>query len=101
MRRARFACCRRGSFLVPRSSFLGVMTVAALVSVTGCGSSGGGDYGGAHPDYNRALAGAPKPLARVYDKGNQVLAGGTGAFEARLRSLRGHPVLVNKWASWC
>jgi cytochrome c biogenesis protein CcmG/thiol:disulfide interchange protein DsbE len=78
-----------------------VVVVAMLFSVVGCGSSGGGDYGGAHPDYNRALAGAPKPLARVYDQGNQVLAGGTGAFEARLRSLRGHPVLVNKWASWC
>jgi cytochrome c biogenesis protein CcmG/thiol:disulfide interchange protein DsbE len=78
-----------------------VVIVAVLFSVVGCGSSGGGDYGGAHPDYNRALAAAPKPLARVYDQGNQVLAGGTRAFEARLRSLRGHPVLVNKWASWC
>jgi thiol-disulfide isomerase/thioredoxin len=23
------------------------------------------------------------------------------AFEARMKSLRGHPVVVNKWASWC
>src|SRR5205823_13491977 len=22
-------------------------------------------------------------------------------FRARLRSLRGHPIVVNKWASWC
>ena len=92
---------RRDSFLVPRCSFLAAIALAALLSVSGCGSSGGGDYGGAHPDYKRALAGAPRPLARVYDQANRVLPGGTGAFEAGLRSLRGHPVLVNKWASWC
>lgn len=23
------------------------------------------------------------------------------AFKARLEALRGHPVVVNQWASWC
>src|ERR671936_853689 len=30
-----------------------------------------------------------------------LLGGGAAAFRARLRGLRGHPVVVNKWASWC
>jgi cytochrome c biogenesis protein CcmG/thiol:disulfide interchange protein DsbE len=29
------------------------------------------------------------------------LAGGPAAFRTRLATLRGHAVVVNKWASWC
>jgi cytochrome c biogenesis protein CcmG, thiol:disulfide interchange protein DsbE len=49
----------------------------------------------------RDLAGAPAPLASLYAQSNQVLGGGRKAFDARLATLRGHPVVVNKWASWC
>jgi cytochrome c biogenesis protein CcmG/thiol:disulfide interchange protein DsbE len=35
------------------------------------------------------------------DQANELLPGGTEAFEDRLAELRGHPVVVNKWASWC
>jgi thiol-disulfide isomerase/thioredoxin len=48
-----------------------------------------------------ALAGSPAVLASLHAQGNQLLSGGTGAFQARLRQLRGYPVVVNKWASWC
>jgi cytochrome c biogenesis protein CcmG, thiol:disulfide interchange protein DsbE len=72
---------------------------AVLVALSGCGS-GSSDEGSA-PDYERALAGAPKPLARLYDQANELLPGGTEAFERRLAALRGYPVVVNKWASWC
>ena len=34
-------------------------------------------------------------------KTNQLLDGETDAFDARLAQLRGTPVVVNKWASWC
>src|SRR3954470_4348318 len=33
--------------------------------------------------------------------GCRLLGGGPAAFKARLASLRGHPVVVNQWASWC
>ncbi|HYX78214.1 MAG TPA: TlpA disulfide reductase family protein [Solirubrobacterales bacterium] len=74
--------------------------VAVAVALAACGSGSSGAGGGA-PDYKRALAGAPKPLARLYDQANQLLPGGTAAFQRRLAELRGHPVVVNKWASWC
>ena len=65
--------------------------------------SGSGDepQGGQAPDYQRALAGAPPALASLYRQANRLLPGGLDAFDARLTGLRGHPVVVNKWASWC
>jgi cytochrome c biogenesis protein CcmG, thiol:disulfide interchange protein DsbE len=47
------------------------------------------------------LADAPAPLARLHSQSNELLDGGADAFERRLKQLRGHPVVVNKWASWC
>lgn len=49
----------------------------------------------------RQLAGAPPPLASLHRDANRLLGGGRRAFEARLRELRGYPVVVNKWAAWC
>jgi cytochrome c biogenesis protein CcmG/thiol:disulfide interchange protein DsbE len=73
----------------------------ALLAASGCGSSAGGDYGGAHPDYKRALAGSPPPLAALYRQANELLPGGTDAFEKRIATLKGYPVVANVWASWC
>ena len=79
-----------------------VLALAAIVAtLSSCGSGSSGGDGGSAPDYERALAGAPTPLARLYDQANQLLPGGTDAFRRRLAALRGHPVVVNKWASWC
>jgi thiol-disulfide isomerase/thioredoxin len=47
------------------------------------------------------LAGAPAPLAALHAQANEILPGGLSALRARLAELRGHPVVVNKWASWC
>jgi cytochrome c biogenesis protein CcmG/thiol:disulfide interchange protein DsbE len=55
----------------------------------------------APPEYEAALKGAPPKLASLYDQGDELLSGGPEAFEDRLRELRGHPAVVNKWASWC
>jgi cytochrome c biogenesis protein CcmG, thiol:disulfide interchange protein DsbE len=49
----------------------------------------------------RRLASAPPPLNGLYRQANQLLGGGKSAFERRLTQLQGHPVVVNKWASWC
>jgi len=47
------------------------------------------------------LAGSPAPLAALHAQANEILPGGLPALKARLAALRGHPVVINKWASWC
>jgi cytochrome c biogenesis protein CcmG, thiol:disulfide interchange protein DsbE len=47
------------------------------------------------------LSGSPAALASLHAQANQLLAGGPTAFQQRLKELRGYPIVVNKWASWC
>src|SRR5579875_1351571 len=49
----------------------------------------------------RALAGSPAPLAALHAEGGEILPGGQRALSARIAALRGHPIVVNAWASWC
>lgn len=65
------------------------------------GAGCGGSSSSTPPDYAKALRGAPAPLAKLYSQANQLLPGGKDAFEKRLETLRGYPVVVNIWASWC
>ena len=80
---------------------IGVLLVT--LAAAGCGGSGNGN-----PDSRLTLdqakapiSGAPPQLAALRSQANQLLDGGTDAFDARLGELRGTPVVVNKWASWC
>lgn len=85
---------------LPNRSLCLAAVVLAL-GVSACGSSGGGTSTAKAPDYKQALAGAPKPLAKLYAQGDRLVSGGTSAFGSQLGALRGHPVVVNVWASWC
>jgi len=86
---------------------LAVVVIVALV-VGGLTQAGGGteDPPAAAGEFDLAqarerLRGAPAPLARLHAQSNRLLGGGRAAFEDRLRELKGHPVVINKWASWC
>ncbi len=46
------------------------------------------------------LSGAPLPVEALHRQAGQLL-GTEPALAARLRALRGYPVVVNAWASWC
>jgi cytochrome c biogenesis protein CcmG, thiol:disulfide interchange protein DsbE len=77
----------------------GLAAAVAVLTLAACGSDEGG--GGKAPDYQATLRGSPPKLAALHDQADELLDGGADAFEARLRELRGYPVVVNKWASWC
>jgi cytochrome c biogenesis protein CcmG, thiol:disulfide interchange protein DsbE len=72
----------------------------AVAALDGCGS-GQPKSAATAASYKQALDGAPPALARLYDQPGRLLDGGPAAFERQIAALRGHPVVVNKWASWC
>jgi cytochrome c biogenesis protein CcmG, thiol:disulfide interchange protein DsbE len=78
-----------------------VIVLAAAVAAAGCGGASNDCGRPSEAETSRAFRGTPPPLAALHRQANQLLAGGRTAYEARLRALRGHPVVVNKWGSWC
>jgi cytochrome c biogenesis protein CcmG/thiol:disulfide interchange protein DsbE len=86
---------------------LAILAVVAIAVVVVIGlTQTGGASSTAGPGYNLAeakqrLQGAPAPLARLHHQASTLIGGGKPAFERRLASLKGHPVVINKWASWC
>jgi thiol-disulfide isomerase/thioredoxin len=86
---------------------LGLVAAVALVAVVVIGlTQAGGDKAPAAPDFDlpqaqRELSAAPPPLNELYAQGNELIGGGEEAFNARLAELKGTPLVINKWASWC
>jgi cytochrome c biogenesis protein CcmG, thiol:disulfide interchange protein DsbE len=78
-----------------------LLPIACAALLAGCGSSGSTPKSAARPQDARALAGSPVPLAKLHAQANELLGGETAAYKARLHQLRGYPVVVNKWGSWC
>ncbi len=49
----------------------------------------------------KELAGSPPALAALHRQSSQLLTGGSSALTARLKALKGEPVVVNVWSSDC
>jgi cytochrome c biogenesis protein CcmG/thiol:disulfide interchange protein DsbE len=75
----------------PSRSRLIAAVRAALRSGAGAAPSGA--------DAGR-LSGSPAPLAALHAQADRLLGSGT-ALAARIHALRGYPIVVNAWASWC
>jgi cytochrome c biogenesis protein CcmG/thiol:disulfide interchange protein DsbE len=84
--------------MLPSVRRLAVIVVCACVVLVGCDSNEQPESVEPRPTQ---LEGAPAPIASLHRQGGRLLDGGADAFEKRLRELRGYPVVVNKWASWC
>lgn len=84
----------------PRWTTAAAAVLALLLA--GCGAdASSSDHGPTAAQVRAGLAGSPPALAALHRQANQILPGGSTAFNARLGALRGHPVVVNAWASWC
>jgi cytochrome c biogenesis protein CcmG, thiol:disulfide interchange protein DsbE len=78
---------------------IAILVLCALVA--GCGGAQPKSAAPSDEVAAKALAGSPPELAALHRQANRLIDGDAAAFKARLRRLRGHPVVVNKWASWC
>jgi cytochrome c biogenesis protein CcmG, thiol:disulfide interchange protein DsbE len=91
---------RRFAAILAGLALVAVLVVGLTQAVSGSGS----DAPQRKFDLEQAqrdLAGAPAPLASLHDQASTLLPGGPKAFRERMASLKGYPVVVNKWASWC
>ncbi len=83
----------------------GALFVFVALFLAACGGDerveGTPDGGAAQPSAQVSTHGLPAALARNVKQGDQIVGEGKDAFAERLRKLRGHPVVVNQWASWC
>lgn len=80
------------------------IVVTALVLAVVAGGCGAAEPKSAAPSQARvdkALAGSPPKLAALHRQANQLIGQKKSDFDARMAQLRGYPVVVNKWASWC
>jgi cytochrome c biogenesis protein CcmG/thiol:disulfide interchange protein DsbE len=74
--------------------------IVAAATLAGCGSVA---HNAAPSPAQLAadLKGSPAPLAALHRQAGQLLTGGPRAVQARLRALRGFPVVVTQWSSTC
>lgn len=90
--------------------------VAAVLAVGAAAAFGAGcggdedtvDPGSANPDSELTLddaqapaEDAPPELVAIRDEANEILDEGVEGYESRIDALKGTPIVVNNWASWC
>ena len=85
----------------PLTTLAAALLVAALVAGCSGGSGGNPDSRLTLEQATQPLTGAPPQLAEIRGQANQLLAGGKDGVDQRLAALRGTPLVVNDWASWC
>jgi thiol-disulfide isomerase/thioredoxin len=67
------------------------LLVAATLAASGLAACGSGD----------APSAPAQPAKGLSGESGKLVGGGVPAFEAQLAKLKGTPVVVNQWASWC
>ena len=77
------------------------LLIAGLVALAGSSSRGAARSPLTLAQMRARLSGSPPPLAALHSESSLLLGGGLPALRARLAALRGQPLVINKWASWC
>ena len=80
---------------------LAALLVVGLVGLSGSSGGGGGPVRVNVAQMRSRLDGSPPALAALHTQAGEILDGGLPALRSRLAALRGEPVVINKWASWC
>jgi cytochrome c biogenesis protein CcmG, thiol:disulfide interchange protein DsbE len=84
-----------------RRALTAVVGAALLIGAAACGSSNPTSAAPSAARLAKALKGSPPKLEGLHRQASELIGGSKSEFDARLASLRGYPVVVNKWAAWC
>jgi len=79
---------------------LAAAAIAGL-ALSASGTSGGGPGVSVPGAPKLPTAGSPRPLARNGAQAHVIVDGKGDLLKRKLARLRGFPVVVNQWASWC
>ena len=89
---------RRTAWILAAVALVAVLAVGIIQGSGGTEDTPGFDLAEAR----QSLAGAPGPLAALHARAPRIEPGGdVESYEAMLRQLKGYPVVVNGWATWC
>src|ERR1700730_6898229 len=91
----------RGALITAAAIALLAVLVVGLVQLAGSSQPRASDAALTLAQMRARLSGSPPPLASLHGQARELMSGGRPAVRARLRQLRGRPVVINKWASWC
>jgi cytochrome c biogenesis protein CcmG/thiol:disulfide interchange protein DsbE len=70
-------------------ALVAVVLLALVLALAACGSE------------EDAPTAPAQQATGLSTEGGQLIGGGTDAFLAQVRTLKGTPIVVNQWASWC
>jgi cytochrome c biogenesis protein CcmG, thiol:disulfide interchange protein DsbE len=80
---------------------IALTALALALLVAGCGKGDPKSAAPSQAEITKAFAGSPPKLSALHNQANQLLGGGKSAFQERMSELRGYPIVVNSWGSWC
>ena len=84
-----------------RLVLISLVCTALIAGCSACGADEPESNAPSASEVKTAFKGSPPALASLHSDANKLLGGEKSDFEARMKELRGHPVVVNKWGSWC
>ena len=88
----------------PRRASLAAVGAVAAVALGACGNDNAtvdADSPAPKRPSEAALKNLPPALAKNVRDADTIIGEGSDPFQERLAELKGHPVVVNQWASWC
>lgn len=80
------------------------LALAIAPALTGCGGGEPAGQATGAPSaaaFKPDLTDADPRLERIYEQASELIDGGRAAYDKRVAELRGLPIVVNKWGSWC
>ena len=82
---------------------IAAIAALAVIASAGCGSTQEEESGNGAPETAAPAASGklPRPLAENREQANEIIEGAEEALDEKLAELRGYPVVVNQWGSWC